>query len=139
MHRNHLVEYYPKEETLRAMIEEYVRMDRRHDYFYERLMEQRTRKLNNFEQPSMEDSLPLPIEPPCLAPFTLPQKRVSNTNSDSGVNSPHVPSRAMPITPDIWQPHLIPSTSRMNAPSGQLTPIQKFFKSSCKSKNKEPK
>ena len=35
VHRNHLVEYYPKEETLRAMIERYVRMDRRHDDFYE--------------------------------------------------------------------------------------------------------
>ena len=41
MHRNHLVEYYPKEETLPPMIEEYVPMDRRHDDFFERFKEQR--------------------------------------------------------------------------------------------------
>ena len=40
VHRNHLVEYYPREETLTPMIEEYVLVDRRHDDFYERFMEQ---------------------------------------------------------------------------------------------------
>ena len=40
VHRNHLVEYYPKVETLPPMIEEYVPMDRRQDDFYERFMEQ---------------------------------------------------------------------------------------------------
>ena len=48
----------------------------------------------------MEDSLPFPIEPLRKVPVTLPQKRVSNTSSDSGVNSPHVLTPAMPITPD---------------------------------------
>ena len=120
------------------MIEEYVPMDNRHDDFYERFMEQRFQKINNPGQPSMEDSLPFPIEPLRSAPVTLPQKRVSNTSSDSGVNS-HVLSPAMPITPDSSQPHLIPSTSRMNPPSGPLTPIQQFIKSSRKSEAKEPK
>ena len=41
VHRNHLVEYYPKEETLPPMIEDYVPMDRRPGDFYERFMEQR--------------------------------------------------------------------------------------------------
>ena len=82
------------------MIEEYVPMDRRHDDFYERFMEQRLRKINNPGQSSMEDSLPLPIEPLRTAPVTLPQKGVSNTSSDSGVNSPQVLSPAMPATPD---------------------------------------
>ena len=49
MHRNHLVNYYPKEETLPPMIEGYVLMDRRQDDFFERFMEQRTQKLNHFE------------------------------------------------------------------------------------------
>ena len=40
VHRNHLVEYYSKEETLPPLIEEYLPMDRRHDDFYERFMEQ---------------------------------------------------------------------------------------------------
>ena len=93
------------------MIEEYVPMDKRHDDFYERLMEQRIQKINNPGQSSMEDPLPFPIEPLLAAPVTLPQKRVSNTSSDFGVNSPHVLSPVMPITPDISQPHLIPPTS----------------------------
>ena len=139
MHRNHLVDYHPKDETLPPMIEEYVPMDRGYDDFYETFMEQRSQKVNNSEQPSMEDSLPFPFEPFRTAPVTLPQKRVSNTSSDSGVHSPHVLSPAMPITPDNSQPYLIPSTSRMNSPSGPLTPIQQFIKNSQKSKTKEPK
>ena len=139
VHRNHLVEYYPKEETLPPMIEEYVPMDRRHGDFYERFMEQRFQKINSSGHLSMEDSLPFPIEPLRATPVTLPQKRVSNTSSDSGVNSPHALSPAMPITPDKSQPHLIPSTSRTNPSSGPLTPIQQFINNSRKPKNKEPK
>ena len=47
VHRNHLVEYYPKKGSLPAMIEEYVPSDRQNDDFYERFMEQRTRVSNN--------------------------------------------------------------------------------------------
>ena len=102
-------------------------------------MEQRIWKPNNSEQPCMEDSLPFPIEPLRTAPITLPQKRVNNTSSDSGVNSPHVLSPTMPINPDNSQPLLIPSTSRTEPPSGPLTPIQQFITNSRESKNKEPK
>ena len=139
VHRNHLVEYYPKGETLPPMIEEYVPMDRRPDDFYGRFMEQRIQKINNPGQSGMEESLPFPIEPLRTAPVSLLQKRVSNTSIDSGVNSPHVLSPAMPITPNIFQLHLIPSTSQMNPPSGPLTPIQQFINNSRRSKNKEPK
>ena len=139
VHRNHLVEYYPKEETLPPMIEEYVSMDRRPDDFYERFMDQRIQKTNNPEQSGMEDSLPFPIQPLRTAPVPLPQKRASNTSSDSGIHSPHVLSPAMPISPDNSQPHLIPATSRMNPPCGPLTPIQQFIKASRTSKAKEPK
>ena len=121
------------------MIEEYVPMDRRPDDFYERFVEQRFQKINSPGQSSMEDSHPFPIEPLCATPLTLPQKRVSNTSSDSGVNSSHVLSPAMPITPDNSQPHLIPSTSRTSPSSGPLTPIQQFINNSRKPKNKEPK
>ena len=121
------------------MIEKDVPMDKRHDEFYERLMEQRIQKLNNPEQPSMEDSYPFPIEPLRTAPVTLPQKRVSITSSDSGVNSPHVLSPAMPITPGKLQPYLVPSTSRTNPRSVPLTPIQLFNNNIRKSKAKEPK
>ena len=139
VHRNHLVEYYPKEETLPPMIEEYVPMDRRHDDFYERFMEQRFQNINNPRQANTEDSLLFPIEPLRAAPATLPQKRVSNISSDSGVNSPQVLSPAMPITPDNSQSYPIPSTSRINPPSEPLTPIQQFINNSRNSKTKEPK
>ena len=139
VHRNHLVEYYPKEETLPPMIEECLPMNCRPDDFYERLMEQRIQKINNPEQSGMEESLPFPIEPLHTAPVTLPQKRVSNTSVDSGVNSPHVLSPAMSLTSDNSQSYLIPSTSRMTLPSGPLTPTQQFIKHGRKPKNKEPK
>ena len=121
------------------MIEEYGPMNRPHDDFYERFMEQPIQKLNNPEQSGMEDSLPFPIEPLRTTLVTLPQKRVSNFSNASGVNSTHVHSPAMPITPDNPQPYLLPSTSRMNPPSGPLTPIQQFTNISRKLKNKEPK
>ena len=139
VHGNHLVEYYPKEQILQPMIEEYMPMNRRQDNFSERFMEQRIQKLNNSEQPSMQDSLPFTIEPLRTAPVTLPQKRVSNTSRDSEVNSPQSLSPAMPITPDHSQLYPVPSTSRMNPPSGPLTPIQQFINKSRKSKAKEPK
>ena len=122
------------------MIEDYVPMDRRHLFFNEIFMDQRIQKLNNSEQFGMEDSLPFPIEPIRTAPVTLPAKRLSNTSSDSGVNSPHVLSPAMPVTTDNshnLQRHLMPSTSQTNRPSSDLTPIQQFIQNSRKSKNKE--
>ena len=115
------------------MIENYLPVNRRHDNFYERFMEQRTQKLSNFEQPSMENSLPFPIEPLRTALATLPQKRVSNTSTDCGVNFPLVLSPAMPKTPDKLQPYLVPSTSRMNLHSGPLTPVEQFTDISRKS------
>ena len=114
-------------------------MDRRPDDVFERFMEQRIQNINNPGQSGTEYCLPFPIEPLRTALVTLPQKRVSNTSSDSGVNTPHVLSPTMPITPDSSQPHLIPSISRMNPHSGPLTPIQQFIIKSRKSKKKEPK
>ena len=125
VHRNHLVEYYPKEETLPPMIEEYVPMDRCHDGFFERFIEQRIQEFNNPEQSGMENSLPFPIEPLRTAPVTLPQKRVKNTSSDSGVYSPLVLSPANPVTPERSQPYLISSNSRSNPPTGPLKSNQK--------------
>ena len=71
-HRNHLVDYYRKEETLPLMTEEHVAMDRRHDDFYERFMKQRIQQTNNPKKSGMEDYLLFPIEPLCTALVTLP-------------------------------------------------------------------
>ena len=105
-------------------------------------MEQRIQILNKFEQPGMADFLPFPIEPLRAVPTTFPRKRVSNTSSDSGVNSPHVLSPAMPVTPDNshnLQPYLMPLTWRAKLLNGPLTAIQQFIRNSRKSKNREPK
>ena len=139
MHRNHLVEYYAKEETLPPMIEQQVPRDRRHDASYERFMASRIQELNNLEQSGMEDSFPFPIEPFRNAPVAFPQKRFSNTSSDSGVNSPHILSPTMPIALENLQPSLVPSMSRAHPPISPLTPIQQFIKSSRKSKAQGPK
>ena len=73
VHRNHLVELYPKEKTLPAMIEEYVPMDRLHDDFYQSFMEQRTQKIDDTEQPGTENSLPFPFELLRTTLTTLPR------------------------------------------------------------------
>ena len=63
VHINHLVEYYPKEGSLPALIEEYVPSDHQNDNFYERFMERRTRDLNNPNTTEKHESFPFPIEP----------------------------------------------------------------------------
>ena len=115
------------------MVEKHVPMDRSHDDFNERFLEQRIQKLNNAEESDMEDSFPFPIEPLRTAPVTLPPKRVSKTSSDSGVNSLRVLSPAMLTIPENKQPYLIPSTLRIKPPSGPLTPFQQFKRKNRKS------
>ena len=70
VHRNHLVEYYRKEGSLPAMIEEYVPCDHQKDNFYERFVEQRYRDLNNPSTTEERDSFPLPIKPLRSSPPT---------------------------------------------------------------------
>ena len=74
VHRNNLVEYYPKEESLPAMIEEYVPHDQRHDDFYERFLEQRIGKLNSFTEPLAADPIPFPIRPLPTVPVVASHK-----------------------------------------------------------------
>ena len=142
VHRNHLVEYYPKEESLLAMIEEYIPHDQRHNDFYERFLEQRIGKLNNFTAPPAENTIPFPIRPLPTSPVVTSHKRDSFTSSDSGVGSPHVFSPTLPITPEQQPPHSQeteneqPSTSASTRP---FTPIQQFLRNSRKSKAREPK
>ena len=142
VHRNHLVEYYPKEESLPSMIEEYVPHDQRHDDFYERFLEQRIGKMNSFTVPPTGDTIPFPIRPLPTAPAVASHKRDSITTSDSGVSSPHLFSPTLPITPEQLPQHRQateierPSTS---FPTRPLTPIQQFLWNSRKSKAREPK
>ena len=142
VHRNHLVEYYPKEESLPAMIEEYVPHDQRHDDFYERFLEQRIGKLNSFTTPPAEDTIPFPIRALPTAQVITSHKRDSFTSSDSGVGSSHVFSPTLPITPEQQTPHLQETENEqpsISASTRPLTPIQQFLWNSRKSKAREPK
>ena len=143
VHRNHLVEYYPEEVSLPALIEEYVPHDQqKDDNFYERFLEERNGKLNSSTKPLAEDLIPFPIRFLPTAPAITSNKRDSFTGSDSGVGSPHVFSPTLPITPEQ-----LPQRSRetmieqpsTSAPSRPLTPIQQMLRNHRKSKAREPR
>ena len=88
VHKNHLVEYYPREDSLPAMTEEYVPPDHQDDIFYERFMEQRARTLNNPNTTDEHDTFPFPIEPLQSNLSTNKPKRLSAPSNDSGITSP---------------------------------------------------
>ena len=101
VHRNHLVEYYPKEGSPPAMIAEYVHSDYQNDNFYERFMEQRTRDLNNLSTTEEHDSFPFPIEPLRSIPSISKPKRSSMQSNDSGITSLFASSRTPVLSPAI--------------------------------------
>ena len=104
VHRNHLVEYYPKKESLPPMIEEYVPSDTPRDNFYVRFMKRRAQQLNNSKETANDDSIPFPIVPLPTTPTVLPTKRISNTSDNSGVNSPLTFSPTIPPQPISHSP-----------------------------------
>ena len=154
VHRNHLVEYYPKEGSLPAMIEEYVPSNYPSDSFYERFMEQRAQDLNNPSTAEERDSFPFPIEPlRSISPTTKP-KRSSLHSDDSGITSPPASSRTPVLSPEIpvGTSTAGPSPSQYAQPVQMpslehLSPIQQFIRnsatrmarSSSNSRPKEPK
>ena len=142
VHRNHLVEHYPKEESLPAMIEESVPHEQRHDDFYEQFLEQRIGKLDSLTEPLAEDPNPFPIRPLPTAPAITSHKRDRVTSSDSGVGSPQVFSPALPITPEQLPQRSQETANEQLSTSATirpLTPIQQFLWNSRNYKAKEPK
>ena len=134
VHRNHLVEYYPKEESLPPMIEEYVPSDTSRDNFYERFLDRRVQQLNNPKETANDAPILFPIVPLPTAPIVLPTKRTSNTSDDSGVNSPLTFSPTIPPQPISHSPRTPinnPSASQMITspipPSQPLTSIQRLI------------
>ena len=99
VHRNHLVENYPKEESLPAMIEEYVPPDHQNNNFYQRFMEQSARDLNNPTTTDEHDPFPFPVEPLQSILFKDQRKQLDTHSSDSGVNSPFVLLRSPTLSP----------------------------------------
>ena len=154
VHRNHLVEYYPKEGSLPAMIEEYVPSDHQDDKFYERFREQRTRDLNNPSTTVEHDSFPFPVEPLRSISSTNQPKRSSMHSNDSGITSPLASSRTPVLSPTIPAETSIPQPSSSQAaepphlpPREPLSAIQQFIRNSAtrmaknnvKPRLKEPK
>ena len=131
VHRSHLVEYYPKEECLPAMIEEYVPSNHQDDNFYERFMEQRTRHLNNASTAEEHDSFPFRIEPLRSISSTNKPKIPSMHSNNSGTTSPFASSRtpalSLAIPTSTSTPHLSSSQQAQTAqlsPREHLSPIQ---------------
>ena len=143
VHRNHLVEYYSKEGSLPAMIEEHVPdYQRNDDDFYERFLEQRIGKLNIFTEPLAEDTIPFPIRPLPTAPAVTSRKRDSVTSSNSGNGSSQVFSSTLPITSEQLPQRpqeTVTEQPSASAPTRPLTPFQQFLRYSRKSKAREPR
>ena len=153
VHRNHVVEYYPKEGSLPAMIEKYVPSDHQNDNFYERFMEQRTRDLNNPSTTEEHDSFPFPIEPLRPFPSTNKPKRSSMFGNDSGITFPIASSRtpllspANPMETSTPHPSFQQAQTAQLSPREHLSPIQQFIRNSAtrmarnsvNSRPKEPK
>ena len=154
VHRNHLVENYPREGSLPAIIEEYKPSDHQNDNFYEGFMEQRTLNLNNSSTTEENDSFPIPKEPLRSISSTNKPKRSSTHSNDCGITSPLASSRTPMLSPatatETSTPH--PSSSQQAqtdqlSPREHLSPIQQFIcnsatrmaKNSVKSRSKEPK
>ena len=95
VHRNYLVEYYPKEGSLPAMIEKGVPPNHQNNNFYERFMEQSARDLNNPSTTEKHDSLPFPIEPLGSILSINKPKRYSMHSNDSEITSPFASSRTL--------------------------------------------
>ena len=143
--RKHLVEYYPEEESLPPMIEEYVPSDTYFGDFYERFMERRVQQLKDPKETTTDNSIHFPIVPLSSAPTIPPTKRNSNTRDNSGFNSsptfsPTIPPQ--PINHSPWTPinnlsQVIPSPI---PPSQPPTPIQWLIRHNTrKYQNKDSK
>ena len=131
VHWNHLVEYYPREGSLPAMIEEYVPSDHQNDNLYERFMEQRTPDLNNPNTTEEHNSFPFPIKP-LRSISSNSQNRLSTHRNDSGITSPPASSRTPVLSPTIpvetsTPIHLLLSMHKLlnaqSSPTEQFSPI----------------
>ena len=154
VHRNHLVEYYPKEGSLPAMIEEYVPSNYPNDDFYKHFMEQRTRNLNNPSTVEEHDSFPFPTELLRSISSTNKRKGSSMPSNDSRITSPLASSRTPVLSPALANETSTthPSSSQhaqtaQLSPRENLSPIQQFIRhsatrmarSSVNPRSKEPK
>ena len=138
VHRNHLVENYPKERSLPAMIEEYVPFSHQDYNLYERFMEQSTEDLNNPNTTEDHVTFQFPIQPlRSLSSINKP-KRSSMHSNDSGITSTFV-SSCTPVlsSATIMETSTPYSSSSQQAQTAQLSarehlsPIRQFIRNSA--------
>ena len=120
VHRNHLIEYYPKSVTLPPLVENYAIPSDNTDTFYANLATDRIRDLNSHPRPDSTGFFPMPITPlelsaqtsinPQVAfprqPIELPKTPGSNHNAyDSGIISPNSTNASIsPVNPFSQRP-----------------------------------
>ena len=97
--RNHLVEFYPKEGSLPAMMEENRPPHPQNDNFYVCSMEQCALDLKNPCTTDGHDSIRLPIEPLRSSLSHGQMKRIDTHSSDSGNTFPLASSRTPVLSP----------------------------------------
>ena len=119
--RNHLVEYYPEEGSLPAMVEEYVPSNHQNDNFYERFIEQHARDLNSPSTMEEHDALPCPIEPSRSFSSTNKLKRPSMHSNDSIITSPLAYSGTPVLFPAIPVENSIPTFVYFTARTSRST------------------
>ena len=151
-HRNHLIEYFPKEERLPPLITNYAPITKDSD-FYKHLVQSQIDNYNSDEQKSSLDIMPFIISP--LRDNSENFQRISKSqatfspNADSGIQSPATPTnddhnyqnltisplppQQTPILPMTPMPIRVPTILRTTP---QLHEAQQSTSSSPKKKNK---
>ena len=104
-HRNHLLEYFPKEETLRPLLTNYASIEQDNN-FYKHLVQTQIDKNNSRQSEHKLDFMPLIITPFCGPSNNTSKGTEVYLSTDSGFLSPKTPQFHFPI----------PSTSNNTVP-----------------------
>ena len=99
VHRNHLIEYFSKEETLPELISNYCPLDDESKTFYQNFSAERGRKLNKIlTNGSFKTLDPVEIPPPILTPRTQNQHlELDNSLTDISKLTPETHTVQRPI------------------------------------------
>ena len=99
VHRNHLIEYYPKEETLPELISNYCPLDDKSKTFYQNFNAERERKLNKIlNNGSFKPFDHVEIPPPILEPRTqIEHLGIDNSLNEKSKSTPETHSVQRPI------------------------------------------
>ena len=147
MHRNHLIEYFPKEERLPPLITNYAVISRDSD-FYKHLVNSQIEQYNSGKEKHSLDIMLFVITPIQNNSDSQQKEDIEfSPRADSGINSPassiqqsprsqkpspyenrtlfplpEFQSQNLPMTPMPRQPHALPNPIRDSQPSNSNTP-----------------